>query len=103
MPWKQGKKILLMNNDSNAHRNLASLFCKLNKHPALIKGYNEHFREIEDCRDIEEVPPDERNDSAPLFYLPHHPVIRDESTTSKIRPVFNASASGPQSAHCFYW
>jgi hypothetical protein len=26
------------------------------------------------------------------FYLPHHPVVRNEAVSTKIRPVFDASA-----------
>jgi len=28
----------------------------------------------------------------PVFYLPHHPVIREDKTTTKCRVVFDASA-----------
>ena len=32
--------------------------------------------------------------SNPVFYLPHRPVIKEASESSKIRPVFDASAKG---------
>lgn len=31
-------------------------------------------------------------ESGPIFYSPHHPVLRPESTTTKLRVVFNGSA-----------
>ena len=43
---------------------------------------------------VEEVPQSELCSSYPMFYMPHHPVVRD-SVSTKIRPVFDASASGP--------
>ncbi|CAG7786955.1 unnamed protein product, partial [Allacma fusca] len=39
---------------------------------------------------IEEVPTEELNDFG--HYLPHRPVIKESSATTKIRPVFDASA-----------
>ena len=37
-------------------------------------------------------------------YIPHHPVIRDDKTTTKIRIVFDASArdNGPSLNDCLY-
>ena len=32
---------------------------------------------------------------APVYYLPHRPVVRLNSSSTKIRPVFDASAKGP--------
>ena len=49
---------------------------------------------MEDSGFIEEVTTDESKGN-PVFYLPHHPVVRKESTSTKIRPVFNASCKGP--------
>ena len=43
---------------------------------------------------IKEVPPEESVCVNPVFYLPHRPVFREASSTTKIRPVFDASAKG---------
>ena len=34
------------------------------------------------------------NKKNPVFYLPHRPVVRADSTSTKVRPVFDASAKG---------
>ena len=39
---------------------------------------------------IEEVPERELVGPYPIFYMPHRPVVRASSTTTKIRPVFDA-------------
>ena len=44
---------------------------------------------------IEEVPDDEIVSPHPVFYLPHHPVVKESSVSTKVRPVFDASAPGP--------
>ena len=43
---------------------------------------------------IEEVPAGELTTPNPVFYMPHRPVVKESSLTTKIRPVFDASARG---------
>ena len=49
---------------------------------------------MEDENIIEEVPNNELNSGNIIFYLPHRPVIRENSLSTKVRPVFDASARG---------
>ena len=42
---------------------------------------------------VVEVNPNSKPEG-PVFYLPHHPHVRESRTTTKIRPVFDASARG---------
>ena len=54
---------------------------------------------------IEEVPSDQIDSTHPTFYLPHRPVLKPDSVSTKIRPVFDASASGSNSVslnECLY-
>ena len=41
---------------------------------------------------MERVLEEELDDSAQIVYLPHHPVLRESSSTTKLRVVFNASS-----------
>ena len=86
---------MLIENEAIAHKRLSNLSCKLDKDPTLKAGYSNVFRELEQKGIIEEVSEDEaHNVPYPVFYLPHHPVVKESSTTTKIRPVFDASGQG---------
>lgn len=44
---------------------------------------------------VEEVPESDLAKQAKVFYLPHHPEAKQASTSTRIRPVFDASAKDP--------
>ncbi|XP_037919676.1 uncharacterized protein LOC119657006 [Hermetia illucens] len=63
---------------------------KLERNPELKVQYNAFLKEYLELGHMSEVP------SAEIFcrhsyYLPHHAVVREDSTTTKVRVVFNAS------------
>ncbi|XP_037922596.1 uncharacterized protein LOC119658865 [Hermetia illucens] len=63
---------------------------KLERNPELKAQYNAFLKEYLELGHMREVP------SAEIFckhsyYLPHHAVVREDSTTTKVRVVFNAS------------
>ena len=43
---------------------------------------------------VEEVLPYAQKVDRPIFYMPHRPVVRETAVSSKVRPVFDASARG---------
>ncbi|XP_070155813.1 uncharacterized protein [Polyergus mexicanus] len=56
-----------------------------------IKGDKQHFmREYLNLNHMQEVSFDER-DYKPSYYIPHHSVIKEDSITTKVRVVFDAS------------
>ena len=92
LPWKSGiAKQGLKNNEKLAQKRLESLDGKLNKNPSLRERYEVVFREYEKDGIIEEVPSSKYNSPYPMFYLP---VVRECSNSTKVRPVFDASAVG---------
>ncbi|KFM74861.1 hypothetical protein X975_18449, partial [Stegodyphus mimosarum] len=88
LPWKEGHQILPINK-SIAERRLKSTVRTL-KNKGLVEAYESVFRQWLDEQIIEEVKPIELEETN-YHYLPHRAVFKEHSTT-KIRPVFDASA-----------
>ncbi|GFW55350.1 integrase catalytic domain-containing protein [Trichonephila clavipes] len=71
------------------HR-LNSLWRRLVQDPKILELYRNFIHEYLEMVHMEEVVEDE--DSAIVYYLPHHGVYRQESKTTPLRVVFNASS-----------
>ena len=56
--------------------------------------YDAVLQEMETPGITEKVPEEELVRDG-VFYLPHRPVGRDSSSTTKVRPALDASAKGP--------
>lgn len=95
LPWKSDMSSSLVDNFQSALFRLKGLVKKLGKDPDLGERYNAVLKEMEHDGIVEEVPPDEVTGNFPRFYLPHFPVVREASSSTKVRPVFDASAKGP--------
>lgn len=68
----------------------------------MFKQYDDTFREQLEKGIIERA--DEPGEIGATHYLPHHPVIREDRQTTKLRVVFDASAKsqGPSLNECLY-
>ena len=93
LPWKPGFKDKLQNNLPQAKARLVSLNNRMTKHPELSKSYHKSIKDMLLLNMIEEVPKGELQTDLPVYYLPHHPVLKKDSITTKVRPVFDASCS----------
>lgn len=91
LPWRTGHPPLLNNFDLAVAR-LKRTTSKL-KAADLYVPYDEVFNEWLRDGIIEEAPNPPSARDPKVHYLPHQPVIKDYGTT-KIRPVFDASAIG---------
>ncbi|XP_071653126.1 uncharacterized protein [Temnothorax longispinosus] len=89
LPWKEGHLPLIDNREA-AERRLESTTKKL-KSQGYYNSYQEVFDEWLAEGIIERVP--EEKVKKESYYLPHRHVVKENSTT-KIRPVFDASATG---------
>ena len=93
LPWKENTKERLVNNRQSAMRRLNSLSARLKRDPDLKEKYDQYFFDMLKDGIIEEVQIGD-SDENPVFYLPHHPVIKESSLSTKVRPVFDASCKG---------
>ena len=73
---------------------MSALNYKFEKNPDLKEAYDKVLKCYEENSIIVEVPLSEMESPYPTYYMPHRPVIRD-CVTTKVRPVFDASAAGP--------
>ncbi|GFW22080.1 uncharacterized protein TNCV_1632121 [Trichonephila clavipes] len=73
-----------------ALRRLNSLWRRLVQDPKIMELYRNFIHEYLEMGHMEEVVEDE--DSAVVYYLPHHGVYRQGSKTTPLRVVFNASS-----------
>lgn len=76
---------------ANALNSLLRLERRLAKNPKQAKAYDDFFNEYESLGHMKVV------DAAIVgegtrMYLPHHPVVKEGSVTTRVRVVFNASA-----------
>lgn len=76
------------NSKQQAYRRFLFLQRKLDKNPQLKLEYDKVMREYIELGHMVRV--SDEDDSG--YYMPHHPVIKATSTTTKVRVVFDASA-----------
>lgn len=96
LPWKEEKKVMLENNIEQAKLRLEKLERKLDNDPNLRQRYNAVLDDLEKEGIVKEVKKVKVGENKyPVFYLPHRPVVKESSSTTKVRPVFDASAAGP--------
>ena len=101
LPFKETHPLIYDHFDL-CEKRLKQLFTKLKGDEELLKKYNDVFEEQLKLGIIEEAP--EESEVGECHYLPHHAVFREERTTTKLRVVFDASASseGPSLNDCLY-
>ena len=82
--WKNNKPPL-QDNREKAYGQFCNLERKLDRNPSLKSGYNDALSEMEAKGVIAEVT--EKGDNNKVHYLPHHPHVRETSSTTKVSPV----------------
>lgn len=92
LPLKQDKLINLGESRDIALRRFKALETRLIAHPNMYAEYRKFLQEYKDLGHMREV--DNHMDSTPAnqsYYLPHHAVRNETSTTTKFRVVFDGS------------
>ncbi|KAK2558628.1 hypothetical protein P5673_018821 [Acropora cervicornis] len=90
LPWKSVAPPL-RNNFTMALTRLEGTERKLARQPEIARAYQEVISSYEQKGYIREVQT-ESDEAGKVWYLPHFPVVRQDKSTSKVRPVFDASA-----------
>ena len=86
----------LLDNEQQARARLNHLSQSLSKNPELETRYHQVIQDMQQAGVIEEVPADQVRvpTGSLVYYMPHRPVMKESSVSTKVRPVFNASAKG---------
>ncbi|XP_062538401.1 uncharacterized protein LOC134206692 [Armigeres subalbatus] len=82
---------MLGSSKESARRRFHFLEKRLERNPELQKEYHDFMREYLSLGHMRLVEADDEVNST-AYYLPHHPVIKESSTTTKVRVVFDGSA-----------
>ncbi|XP_011883895.1 PREDICTED: uncharacterized protein LOC105571038 [Vollenhovia emeryi] len=90
LPFKTPPPIDLGHSQLSADRLLRSLFRRFASQPELATEYRKFMQEYESLGHMR-LASDSQNASFQAVYIPHHPVLRAESATTRLRVVFNAS------------
>lgn len=91
LPFRQGGREL-GESQYNAVRRLLQMEKRGEQHPEMYEGYREFMRTYLALNHMEVIPTDELN-TVPHCYLPHHAVFKPDSTSTKLRVVFDATAA----------
>ncbi|XP_037506909.1 uncharacterized protein LOC119382991 [Rhipicephalus sanguineus] len=90
LPWKEDRKHLLGDNRDTAINRLHKLVRRLSQHDGLMEKYDTTIRQYWQMGHAEVVP--ERQSDNAVYYMPHREVVREDSLTTKLRVVFDASS-----------
>ncbi|XP_055585003.1 uncharacterized protein LOC129737864 [Uranotaenia lowii] len=77
-----------------AERRFYQIERRLTRDANLNQQYSDFLQEYESLGHMRRLTTDEMNEPN-RFFLPHHPVVKEASTTTKLRVVFDASAKTP--------
>lgn len=89
MPFKSNIN-QLGSNKSSAIARLKQIESKFKRNPKIKEQYIAFMKEYEELGHMSKVPLNEMQ-SSNSYYIPHHSVCKEESTTTKLRVVFDAS------------
>ena len=91
LPWTAEKEQLLDHEKLCEDRALR-LHERLKRNPELMEKYDEMMKEQLKTGVLEPVPEkDSENKGGTVHVLPHHPVVREDKSTTKVRVVYDGS------------
>ena len=96
---------MLPDNYSLSKSRLVSLLSRLRNDPGVLKEYHAVIQEQVNAGVVERAEEDGPGEVGKVHYLAHHPVVRQDKQTTKVRVVYDASAKksgGPSLNDCLY-
>jgi len=102
LPWKETHPTLPDHYKLSKNR-LLGLLHHLKQRPSVLQDYDATIKDQLSRGIVEEVESDHSVHGV-THYIPHHAVIRQDKSTTKVRVVYNASAKqdGPSLNDCLY-
>ena len=91
LPWKKDHPTF-PDNFELCQKRLIGLYSKLKKNRKLLNDYDSIINDQEERGIIERVDSHFVGGVGKTHYIPHHPVIREDKETTKVRLVYDASA-----------
>ena len=100
-PWKDDSaKEKLLNNESIVSKRLSKLIVKLDQDKELKKEYQKAFDGYE-VDHIIDVPSEEISFVNPVYYIPHCPVVKLSSSSTKMFDVSASCHNGVSLKDCY--
>ncbi|XP_053667343.1 uncharacterized protein LOC128716761 [Anopheles marshallii] len=90
LPFNSNPHIILGESRATADRRLCCMERRLNSNPKMKEEYVRFMREYERLGHMKRIH-DQAEDPGQFYYLPHHAVVKESSTSTKVRVVFDAS------------
>ncbi|XP_053678616.1 uncharacterized protein LOC128728991 [Anopheles nili] len=90
LPQNNNPSVVLGESKANADRRLLAVERRLRSNPEMKEEYSKFMKEYERLGHMKLLT-EPVNDSCEHYYLPHHAVVKETSTTTKVRVVFDAS------------
>ena len=104
LPWRD-THLPLPTNFSLCYKRLINLLRKLGNEPTLLNDYNQIIQDQIKSGIVEVVTDSTSVQDKLIHYLPHHGVVRQDKTTSRLHIVYDASAKiagSPSLNECLY-
>ncbi|XP_061500449.1 uncharacterized protein LOC133391305, partial [Anopheles gambiae] len=90
LPQNPNSNVVLGESKAIADRRLLAVERRLKSNPAMKEEYSKFMSEYERLGHMKQLT-EPVDDSCEHYYLPHHAVLKESSTTTKVRVVFDAS------------
>ncbi|XP_018404103.1 PREDICTED: uncharacterized protein LOC108780787 [Cyphomyrmex costatus] len=90
--------VILDDSESTAIKKFLAIEKKLSQQPQLKEEYHQFLKKYKELRHMSLVTSSDYNTTKEVFYLPHHPVIKNDSVTTRLRVVFDGSSKSSTGA-----